>query len=177
MTAAFGFAGMFTKGRMAYVEKGSRFVATISEDRAIAPPAFTSGDGYLAKPSIGTSVFLDDDTRHLAIEKKRKLSPIEVWVELPDGRTLSESELQRLSLVRVNDLVVPETVEALSVSEKQYDKDGDKIKERKLTFDAWKVLRYCDAGPCELRFRGQLDDGSSWESVARTEMKIVKKEK
>ena len=166
---------LFSRGRMANVEKGSRFIATVAEDREIGPPVLTPGADLLPEATIRTSAFLDSETMYLYLEKKSNLYPIQVWIESPDDRPLSDAEARSLSLVRVNDLVVPEPVEVRDLTAKQYDKDHDKVKERKVTFDTWKVLRYCDPGPCELGFRTELDDGSSFESIASLQMKVVKK--
>jgi hypothetical protein len=175
MSAAFGLAGLLAKGRMAYLEKASRFTATVSEDQEIGAAFVQSQEPLHGSTVVPTSGVVKGGTRTLAIEKGRTLAPIHVLVEAPAQPRLRRDDLREMSLIRVNDVELPEPVKAVSVDHYTRDKDRDGFVEYDVTFDGWNVLRYCGDGRSELVFRGPLQDGSTLETSAVLHLSIKKK--
>jgi len=167
MVLAFGLPGLFSKGRMAYAEKGSVYSATVSVDCEVDPTAI---DETTRPPEVGDAdhrammTSLEPEVL-LAIEKGKKLKPIEFRIQPPQGFELSHLEPRSLALVQAEETVLPQPVEVAMVT-------GDTV-----TFDAWPVMQYCGEGDTELHFRGKLRDGSSFSATSQVRMTIKKKQK
>jgi hypothetical protein len=167
MVFAFGLPGLFSKGRMAYAEKGTVYSASVSIDREIDPTSF---DEKIRPPEVEEADYeakitnLSPDVT-LAIEKGKKLDPMRFRIRAPEGFDLADLDLLSLALVQVDELVLPDPVAVSEVS-------GASV-----VFEPWSVMQYCDAGDATLHFRGNLRDGSSFGATSRIRMTIKKKVK
>ena len=166
MVVAFGLPGLFSKGRMAFAEKGTIYSASLLLDSEVDVSAGGDTRGpEVAAAAHGATISSLGGPLTLKIEKGKKLDPIRFRVAPSDDYKTEDLNLKSLHLVQVDDLVLPEPVKVKSVS-------GNEV-----GFDGWSIMQYCDEGDSTLHFRGKLRDDSSFGAETKTALTIKKKEK
>lgn len=166
MVVAFGLPGLFSKGRMAFAEKGTVYSASLALDREVdlAAGGDTAGTA-VAAVGHGARITCLDAPLTLKIEKGKKLEPIRFRVTPTDDYRTEDLNLESLQLVQVDDLVLPKPVSVDSVS-------GNEV-----SFDGWSIMQFCDEGNSTLHFRGKLHDNTAFGAETKTALTIMKKEK
>lgn len=158
--------GFLVKGRSAVLEKGDLFSAYVAADRQILPVERQMESGHVDYLEAAASAPVPSYV--LAIEKKKKLKPLEFRFSPPQGSTVDQIEGRSIELFRVAATTIPEPVVPESLVS-----EGASLAAH---FDAWQVVCYCDPGPCELEFRGSLTDGTAWSARSEFALQVKKKE-
>ena len=144
MTVAFGLVGMFTRGRMAYVEKGTLYTARTDAELEIAawPPQPPVSIDDRAASGLTAPASLKPDRITLRIEKGREMPPLRLHLEAPEGYSFDAIDTTSLRVTRVGDIVLPEPVRPLTtVTEGRNTDDWSMI----VLLDAWKIVSFCNA--------------------------------
>jgi hypothetical protein len=175
MSAAFGLFGALAKGRMAYLEKGADFTAIVSENCEVSPTSWTYGTEEVRPVAREGEASLRDDDVTLAIEKGRRIRPIEVSFEPPVARALTPEELGSLAIVEIDGLTLPRPVWCQATYDTSHDSDGNRRPEHTAECHGWDVLKYCEDGISQLVFQVAMDDGSVASATADIDVKIRKK--
>lgn len=172
LVIAFGLPGLFAKGRMAYLEKGTPVVARVAGDHWIGRATVGADEGqHPTGPALRLKASLASPKYRLAIEKGGQLKPIALRIEPPDEQPLTNELLRSIVLVRADGAELPEPVAPVS-----YKTSASKRRSScELRYNGWSVVRYCDEGPCELVFEGHTENGSTIEASATLDMTIKAK--
>lgn len=166
MVIGFGLPGLFTKGRMAYFEKGDVFTANVTVDRKVGSGPETAPPAEAPSPALALKLVAMDDDVKLKIEKGKKLDPVDFRVDsAAAGPAVGDIDVSTVALYKVADVMVPETVGALDV-----------VHDR-LRFDGWPLMKYLDVGDNHVEFRGSLKDGTPFAASGSLRMVVVKKKK
>lgn len=158
--------GFLVKGRSAVLEKGDLFSAYVAVDREIKPGETRVEEQSVEYAEAAASAVEPDYL--LKIEKRKKLKALSFRFSPLPGSTGAQMDGQTIELYRVAGAEVP-----VPVSPESVVSVGGGLE---AVFDAWQVLCYCDPGPCELEFRGELGDGTAWAAPAVVLLEIKKKE-
>lgn len=164
MVVAFGLPGLFTKGRMAFLEKGTVFRAFVLTDREVDPTSARPLEGAASPAEHLSSLEVRPKQVKLAIEKGKKLPSPELIVHPPGDLSLQQLDLHSLRLLAVDGTTIPEEIEPRVVS-------TDRV-----IFDGWSLLKYCHDGANSIELLGNLRDGSRVSVQGTLTVKIKKKE-